>query len=165
MFSYSFFNLYCVKEFILYGVTFKFIFYCFLFQVRNKVIDAVGAGKRLYYSEFVLSDSRHVWFWSVVEASSLGDLLKTSYKEINNAMVTALVERWHPETSSFHLPVGEMTVTLDDVYCLLHIPIQGIMLDFDTTVDRERGVQLMMELLGIPEPAARREVKEQWGVY
>jgi len=29
------------------------------------------------------------------------------------------------KTSSFHLPVGEMTVTLDDVACLIDIPIVG----------------------------------------
>ena len=29
--------------------------------------------------------------------------------------MSAFVERWHKETSSFHLPVGEVTITLDDV--------------------------------------------------
>jgi len=29
----------------------------------------------------------------------------------------------HEETSNFHLPVGEMTITLDDVACLLDIPV------------------------------------------
>ncbi|KAJ1434373.1 Aminotransferase-like, plant mobile domain [Sesbania bispinosa] len=32
------------------------------------------------------------------------------------------MERWHRETSSFHFPVGEMTITLDDVSTLLHLP-------------------------------------------
>jgi hypothetical protein len=36
-----------------------------------------------------------------------------------------LLERWHAKTNNFHLPVGEMTVTLYDVACLLHIPIVG----------------------------------------
>ena len=29
------------------------------------------------------------------------------------------------ETNSFHMPFGEMTITLDDVSSLLHIPIRG----------------------------------------
>jgi len=29
--------------------------------------------------------------------------------------MSAFVERWHKETSSSHLPVGEVTITLDDV--------------------------------------------------
>lgn len=40
-------------------------------------------------------------------------------------IVAALVERWRPETHSFHLPFGEMTVTLQDVSCLWGLPISG----------------------------------------
>ncbi|XP_073223572.1 protein MAINTENANCE OF MERISTEMS-like [Cicer arietinum] len=36
-------------------------------------------------------------------------------------LISAFVERWHRETSSFHLPFGEMSITLDDVATLLHI--------------------------------------------
>nr|XP_012567343.1 protein MAIN-LIKE 2-like [Cicer arietinum] len=36
-------------------------------------------------------------------------------------LISAFVERWHRETSSFHLPFREMTITLDDVATLLHI--------------------------------------------
>jgi hypothetical protein len=44
---------------------------------------------------------------------------------IDKALITALVERWRPETNTFHLPVGEMTVTLEDVACLWGLPIDG----------------------------------------
>ena len=33
--------------------------------------------------------------------------------------------RWRPETHSFHLPCGEMTITLQDVAMLLGLPIRG----------------------------------------
>ncbi|XP_004499928.1 uncharacterized protein [Cicer arietinum] len=36
-------------------------------------------------------------------------------------LISAFVERWHKETSSFHLPFREMTITLDDIATLLHI--------------------------------------------
>jgi Plant mobile domain len=35
--------------------------------------------------------------------------------QLDKSLLTALVERWRPETSIFHLPVGEMTMTLEDM--------------------------------------------------
>ncbi|RVW53212.1 Serine/threonine-protein phosphatase 7 long form-like [Vitis vinifera] len=37
-------------------------------------------------------------------------------------LITSLVERWRPETHTFHLPIGEMTVTLQDVAMILGLP-------------------------------------------
>uniref|UniRef100_J3LRU5 Aminotransferase-like plant mobile domain-containing protein n=1 Tax=Oryza brachyantha TaxID=4533 RepID=J3LRU5_ORYBR len=34
-------------------------------------------------------------------------------------------DRWRPETHTFHLPVGEMTITLEDVSYLLGLPCSG----------------------------------------
>jgi len=58
-----------------------------------------------------------------VEASGLHDLIYIGYSSVAHVMVRALCERWHTKTSSFHLPVGEMTITLDGVYNILQIPI------------------------------------------
>ncbi|XP_078165268.1 serine/threonine-protein phosphatase 7 long form homolog [Carex rostrata] len=46
--------------------------------------------------------------------------------KIDPALLAGLVERWRPETHSFHLPVGEMTITLQDVSCLWALPIVGL---------------------------------------
>ena len=35
------------------------------------------------------------------------------------------VDRWHPETHTFHLPCGEMSVTLQDTAMILGLPING----------------------------------------
>lgn len=40
--------------------------------------------------------------------------------------MTAMVERWRPETHTFYLPHGEMTVTLEDVARLLGLPTRGL---------------------------------------
>ncbi|KAL8121808.1 hypothetical protein AgCh_018518 [Apium graveolens] len=40
-------------------------------------------------------------------------------------LITALMERWRPETYFFHLPVGECTVTFQDVGVLLGLRIDG----------------------------------------
>jgi hypothetical protein len=43
----------------------------------------------------------------------------------NATAITAMVDRWRPETHSFHLPCGEMIVTLEDVAMILRLPIRG----------------------------------------
>ncbi|GLJ16451.1 hypothetical protein SUGI_0279940 [Cryptomeria japonica] len=48
------------------------------------------------------------------------------------AMLMALMERWDPDTCTFHLPVGELTVTLEDVYHILHLPIRGATVTYAT---------------------------------
>ncbi|KAI4306046.1 hypothetical protein L6164_029358 [Bauhinia variegata] len=44
---------------------------------------------------------------------------------LDNPLISALVERWRRETNTFHLNVGEMTVTLKDVALLLGLAIDG----------------------------------------
>ena len=55
----------------------------------------------------------------------LVDIMETETKAINGSLIAGLVERWRPETQTFHLPFGEMTVTLQDVSVLWGLPIQG----------------------------------------
>jgi hypothetical protein len=87
------------------------------------------------------------WFWNPVRASGLHELLYAWYKSVTHANITTLCDRWHSETSSFHLPVGEMTITLDDVANLLHVPIEGL-LDYEKKVSQEHGVNLMVRWWG-----------------
>jgi len=44
---------------------------------------------------------------------------------MDNAALTALVDRWRPETHTFHLPSGEMSITLQDVAMLFGLRIDG----------------------------------------
>ena len=74
----------------------------------------------------------------------LHDLLYTRYKSVTHAIITALCESWHLETSNFHLQVGKMSITLDGVANLLHILIEGRLLDYEKEVSQERGVELMV---------------------
>jgi Plant mobile domain len=55
----------------------------------------------------------------------LYQLAQIKHTKTDHRLVTALVERWRPETNTFHLPVGEITVTLQDVSCLWGLPISG----------------------------------------
>jgi len=72
------------------------------------------------------------WWHDRLQGTGLGWLQDTSYSLIDHGLICAFVERWHEETSSFHLPFGEMTVTLDDVVCLMHLSIGDMLMSHGT---------------------------------
>ncbi|KAK1381942.1 serine/threonine-protein phosphatase 7 long form-like [Heracleum sosnowskyi] len=45
--------------------------------------------------------------------------------DLDWGLLTALIEHWRPETHTFHLPVGECSITLQDVNVLLGLRIDG----------------------------------------
>ena len=61
-----------------------------------------------------------------IDAAGLIGLFKVPDMEVNHALITALVERWRPETHTFHLPYGEMGITLQDIEVMLGIPVDGL---------------------------------------
>lgn len=61
----------------------------------------------------------------LVERAGFGYLRFIPAISLDNPLISALVERWRKETNTFHLTVGEMTVTLEDVAYLLGLAIDG----------------------------------------
>jgi hypothetical protein len=55
----------------------------------------------------------------------LAHLITSGLPMMDSATLTALVDRWHLEIHTFHLPCGETTVTLHDVAMILGLPIDG----------------------------------------
>ncbi|KAK9998527.1 hypothetical protein SO802_018130 [Lithocarpus litseifolius] len=58
--------------------------------------------------------------------AGLDGLLRVPNIDIDHALITALVERWRPKTHTFHLPHGEMTITLHDMEVIMGVPVVGL---------------------------------------
>lgn len=68
------------------------------------------------YHPLCRSALQNIGFYQIAKMRSI---------KIDKYLISALVERWRPETNSFHLPIGEMTITLQDISCLWGLPISG----------------------------------------
>ena len=81
-----------------------------------------------------------------LQQSGFGWLIKMGYLKINASLISALIERWRPETHTFHMRCGECTITLQDVSVLLGISVDGLPLIGPTNLD---WADLCEELLGV----------------
>jgi len=95
----------------------------------------------------------------LIQSSGLFSLCNISYEVGDKGLISAFVERWHRETNYLHLPIGEMTITLDDVSSLLHLSISG---SFPMYVPLEyNGVAtILTELLGVEEARGKVEIRQ-----
>jgi hypothetical protein len=100
----------------------------------------------------------------VVEDAGLAPLLRCSYNIVDKGLLTAFTERWHRETSSFHLPVGEMTITLDDVSSILHLPIRGSLFSM-SSLTKDLAVGMLVIMLGVSLHDAVVETDITRGTY
>ncbi|XP_058787682.1 protein MAIN-LIKE 1-like [Vicia villosa] len=100
----------------------------------------------------------------IVRDFHLLDFAGCSLTMLDALLLPAFVERWHPETSSFHLSLGEMTVTLDDVHALFHLPIAST---FFTSVHRDQttAVQMVRDVLEVDEMGVLKEFGHTRGFH
>ncbi|XP_057428213.1 protein MAIN-LIKE 1-like [Lotus japonicus] len=95
---------------------------------------------------FSLSRFHGLNLWN--ESSSVISLISIiRYSKTDSCLILALGERWHEETSSFHMPFGEMTITLDDVSALLHLPM-GSRFYTPNKGERDECAALCFQLMG-----------------
>ena len=61
----------------------------------------------------------------IIKLVGLEGLFRAPSREIDLGLILALVKRWWLETHTFHLPHGEMSITLHDVEIILGLLIDG----------------------------------------
>ena len=62
---------------------------------------------------------------SLLIQAGFSNVAKLGEIKINNDLVAALVEWWRPKSRTFHLPVDECTITLEDVALQLSLHVDG----------------------------------------
>ncbi|XP_050205388.1 serine/threonine-protein phosphatase 7 long form homolog [Mercurialis annua] len=67
--------------------------------------------------------------------TGLSGFIEMRQLPVDMSLVTALVERWRPETHTFMFPEGECTITLQDVAILTGLPIDGLAVTGPRIVD------------------------------
>jgi hypothetical protein len=80
---------------------------------------------------------------------------------IDVSLMHGLAERWRPETHTFHLPVGEMTVTLGDVSALWGLRIDGD--PIGGISDHPELQRMIPELLGCDPKTLQKKYKKKKG--
>ncbi|XP_070019724.1 serine/threonine-protein phosphatase 7 long form homolog [Nicotiana sylvestris] len=75
--------------------------------------------------EFIGEHPFHARVVARLQATGFYTIFELGRMQLDWSLIMALVERWRPETHTFHLPTGEDTITLEDVQVLYGLRVDG----------------------------------------
>jgi len=104
----------------------------------------------------------HLSILCFVVASGLSPLCDILYEYPDIGLILGFVERWHLENNTFHLPIGEMTISLDDVWSLLHLPITRKFCSIEN-LEYEDSFEILTSLLGVDRAITYDELNQSQG--
>jgi hypothetical protein len=131
-------------------------------QERELISPVSNSGKVVSFKHEELDKD---WWKRKMKATGFWGLAQTRYSFLDPGLLATFVERWHGDNNTFHLPCGEMIVTLDDVRCLLSLPIQGRPLNHTGLPNKKDGVTWMKDLLGTKKREVEDEVRKTKGAH
>ncbi|KAL0409775.1 UNVERIFIED_CONTAM: Serine/threonine-protein phosphatase 7 long form [Sesamum radiatum] len=68
---------------------------------------------------------RHSRVLQVLQNMDFLGSLQCGHIEIDQHLITALVERWRPEIHTFEFSIGEATMTLQDIAIIWALPLES----------------------------------------
>nr|XP_009596951.1 protein MAIN-LIKE 2-like [Nicotiana tomentosiformis] len=90
--------------------------------------------------EFIRDHPLHPRIVRRLQGTSFYRIIEIGRLQFDWVLITAMIERWRPETHMFHLPIDEATITLEDVEVLFGLPDDGA---HRTTLSGASRLQLM----------------------
>lgn len=70
-----------------------------------------------------------------LDATGLHHLPRVKFTHIDAPLIAAFIKQWQCDTNNFHLPLGEMTIMLHDIFQILRILIEGHMVIAQSSMD------------------------------
>lgn len=100
--------------------------------------NLLGSSRRLNVCQLCYVEQ--IGLWTFADLPSI---------ELDHNFLTALIERWRPETNTFHFTSGESTITLEDIACIYGLQIDGEPICGQTWLSMMTLTQVFEELLVI----------------
>ncbi|XP_043809101.1 serine/threonine-protein phosphatase 7 long form homolog [Manihot esculenta] len=112
-------------------------------NIESGAIGCRRTGTVLHLGEIpdqIISHLRQLGFYGVI---------RLGFFALDWHLITALIERWRPETHTFMFPEGEMTITLQDIGLITGLPVNGAAV---TGRSRHHWPSVCEALLGVVPP-------------
>ncbi|WVZ51010.1 hypothetical protein U9M48_002202 [Paspalum notatum var. saurae] len=114
------------------------------------------------HTHVLLWDERYAPYLRQAGFLDLARVVNAGLPPLDPPLLTSLIDRWRPETHTFHLSCGEMTLTLQDAAMILGLPIEGQAVVHVVNANWAHYVELMLGLpllSAILETVARKKTR------
>ncbi|XP_070053731.1 serine/threonine-protein phosphatase 7 long form homolog [Nicotiana tomentosiformis] len=105
--------------------------------------------------EFIRDHPLHPRIVIRLQDAGFYEIIEIGRLQFDWALITAMIERWRPETHIFHLPIGEATIMLEDIEVLFGFPIDGLLVAYSHALRGYKGVHylhMLQQLTGFQPP-------------